>query len=87
MARDATVLDPVPYEDTYREDVLAMVERKVKAGKSKEIAAPSKPRAAAKTGEVIDLMPLLKKSMEKGRRVASAETVRAAPKTVRRKKA
>jgi DNA end-binding protein Ku len=77
---------PEQYEDTYRKDVLAMVERKVKAGKSAEVVEVSRPRPA-RTGEVIDLMPLLKKSMERGRRVASAETPRTERRTVRRKRA
>jgi DNA end-binding protein Ku len=79
---------PEAYEDSYRKDVLALVERKVKAGKSKEVVEAPKPRAAARTGEVIDLMPLLKESMDrKSSRSVAAETPRSERRTVRRKRA
>jgi DNA end-binding protein Ku len=55
---------PEKYKDTYREDLLKRVKQKVKAGESEEITEPEKePRA--KSAEVIDLMSLLKQSVEK----------------------
>jgi DNA end-binding protein Ku len=79
---------PDAYADDYRGSVLALVERKVKAGKSKEVDVPAKRRAPARTGEVIDLMPLLRESMErKTTRAVSAERPRAERRTVRRKRA
>ncbi len=53
---------PEQYHDTYREDLLKRVEEKVKAGQTEEVPEPEKARAA-KGGEVIDLMSLLKKSI------------------------
>jgi DNA end-binding protein Ku len=53
---------PEQYRDTYREDLLKRVEEKVKAGQTEEVPEPEKARAA-KGGEVIDLMSLLKKSI------------------------
>ena len=56
---------PEKYKDTYREDLLARIEEKVKAGQTEEITAPEKGAGREKKGaEVIDLMALLKKSVE-----------------------
>ena len=64
---------PEKYKDTYRDDLLKRIEEKVKAGETEEITEPEKERKSAKGGEVIDLMSLLKKSIEKkpARRAAS----------------
>jgi DNA end-binding protein Ku len=60
--------DPKRYRDTYREDILARVEEKVKAGQSEEITEPEAKERPSKGAEVIDLMALLKRSVEeKGR--------------------
>jgi DNA end-binding protein Ku len=55
---------PEKYHDTYREDLLKRVEEKVKAGQTEEITEPQKAEKAAKGADVIDLMSLLKKSVE-----------------------
>jgi len=54
--------EPEKYHDTYREDILARVKEKVKAGQTEEITAPEKGEARPKA-EVIDLMAALKKSI------------------------
>jgi len=60
--------DPKRYRDTYREDILARVEAKVKAGQTEEITEPEAKERPSKGAEVIDLMALLKRSVEeKGR--------------------
>jgi DNA end-binding protein Ku len=56
--------DPKRYRDTYREDILARVEEKVKAGQTEEITEPEEKERPAKGAEVIDLMALLKRSVE-----------------------
>jgi DNA end-binding protein Ku len=56
---------PAKFKDTYRDDLLKRIEEKVKAGQTEEITAPEKEGKADKRGEVIDLMSLLKKSIEK----------------------
>lgn len=57
---------PSKYHDSYREDLLKRIEEKVKAGQTEEITKPEKGEAAAaRSAEVIDLMALLKKSVEK----------------------
>jgi DNA end-binding protein Ku len=55
---------PEKFKDTYREDLLARIEEKVKAGQTQEITEPEKTREG-EGAEVIDLMALLKKSVEK----------------------
>jgi DNA end-binding protein Ku len=55
---------PEKHHDTYHEDLLKRVEEKVKAGQTEEITAPEKEAKAAKGADVIDLMSLLKKSVE-----------------------
>ncbi len=53
---------PQKFHDTFREDILARVKEKVKAGQTEEITAPSKDESRPKA-EVIDLMAALKKSV------------------------
>ena len=56
---------PGKYHDSYREDLLARIEKKVKAGETHEVAEPGKEEEAPaqKGAEVIDLMALLKRSV------------------------
>lgn len=56
---------PEKYHDTYREDLLKRIEEKVKAGQTEELTEPAKEAKVGRGGEVIDLMALLKKSVEK----------------------
>jgi DNA end-binding protein Ku len=56
--------EPARYRDDYRHDVLALIERKVKSGETHTIVEPAKGEKAAPAREVIDLMPLLKQSLE-----------------------
>jgi len=57
---------PSKFKDTYREDLLKRIKEKVKAGQTEELTEPD-PDAEkpAKGADVIDLMALLKKSVEK----------------------
>src|SRR5258705_2624941 len=57
--------EPEKYKDSFREDLLARVREKVKKGQTEELTAPEKAPRTGKTAEVIDLMALLKKSVEK----------------------
>jgi DNA end-binding protein Ku len=54
---------PDKYKDTYDHDLKKIIEKKVKAGKGKTIEYET-PKAKEPTTNVIDLMPLLKKSLE-----------------------
>lgn len=56
---------PEQYRDTYREDILALVEKKVKAKETKTITMPGKEKAPASGGNVIDLVALLQQSLGK----------------------
>jgi DNA end-binding protein Ku len=58
---------PQKYHDTYRDDLLARIRKKVKAGETKELTEPEEGEKEPKKGaEIIDLMALLKRSVEKG---------------------
>jgi DNA end-binding protein Ku len=54
---------PQKYRDTYREDILARIKQKVKAGDTEELTEPEEEEKPQKA-EIIDLMSLLKKSVE-----------------------
>jgi DNA end-binding protein Ku len=57
--------DPMAYHDTYREDVMALVEKKIKANQTKTVAQPEKGEEPQPKGSnVVDLMELLKKSID-----------------------
>lgn len=60
--------DPTVFRDTYREDVLALIRRKLETGEV--VAPPPVPEEVPAGGEVVDIMALLKKSVEE-RRAAS----------------
>lgn len=56
---------PGQYHDSYREDVLALVEKKIKAKETKTITTPGKEKAHPSTSNVIDLVSLLQQSLGK----------------------
>ena len=57
--------DPEQYHDTYREDVMALIEKKVKAHQTKTITMPEPGETKRETGKVIDLVALLQASLGK----------------------
>jgi DNA end-binding protein Ku len=59
---------PERYHDTYHEDLLKRIEEKIKAGQTEEVTEPEKEEKAGKTADVIDLMSLLRKSVEGGKK-------------------
>jgi DNA end-binding protein Ku len=63
--------DPAKYKDTYRHDLMKRIKEKIKAGETEEITEAEKEPRAAKGADVIDLMALLKKSVEKKPRRAA----------------
>jgi DNA end-binding protein Ku len=73
MTRD---FDPKLYHDTYREDVMARVKAKIKAGETEVITQPQSEQRAPHKAEVIDLMALLKRSVEQGGRKHAASNSR-----------
>jgi DNA end-binding protein Ku len=57
--------NPKEFHDTYHEDLMALIEKRIKAGKTETIDE-SEPKAKKRQeGRVIDLMALLKKSVAK----------------------
>ena len=56
---------PEQYHDTYREDILALIEKKVKAKETKTITMPDKDSPKPASGNVIDLVALLQASIGK----------------------
>lgn len=56
---------PSSYKDTYRMDIMKLVNRKVKAGKATEISNDFEEVAEVSSKNVLDLMPLLKKSLSR----------------------
>jgi len=70
--------EPEKYKDTYRDDLLALIDKKAKVG---EIEAPAAALAEERGGEVVDIMSLLKKSVEesdRGKKAPSRGRKRAA---------
>ncbi len=56
---------PAQYHDSYRDDVLALVEKKIREHQTKTVTMPGKEKAPAHTGNVVDLVALLQKSLGK----------------------
>jgi DNA end-binding protein Ku len=82
--------NPAQYKDEYRDDVLALVKRKVRAGQTRTIVEPEPEERKPRRSEVMDLMPLLKQSLaerggDEGRRAPKAK--RATSGTRRRRSA
>jgi DNA end-binding protein Ku len=73
--------DPQAYRDDYREDLLAAIETKIKAGRTHVLAeAEDGAKAPRESAKVIDLMSLLKQSIEQRGGARKAPAKRAAPK-------
>ncbi|MBC8748137.1 MULTISPECIES: non-homologous end joining protein Ku [Paraburkholderia] len=59
--------DPTQYHDTFRDDIMALVERKVRAGKTEEITEVETPRESRKSADILDLSDLLRRSLGRGK--------------------
>jgi len=74
---------PEEFRDTYHEDLLALIEQRIRAGQTEEVTTPAEEgEEGPPKGEVVDLMALLKRSVEeqsKGRRPAAPSKVRRKP--------
>ena len=57
--------DPDRYEDTYYDEMMAKIQEKAKTGKITEVEQPEED-VDGNTGAVVDLLPLLRKSLEEG---------------------
>ncbi|HET8875713.1 MAG TPA: Ku protein [Casimicrobiaceae bacterium] len=56
---------PEEFEDTYNEDLLQRIEEKVKHGETKVLTKPEAEAGEGRSAQVIDLMELLKRSIDK----------------------
>lgn len=61
---------PAQYKDTYHDDLMRLINKRIKAGKTEVITAPSKDRDEERPGraKVVDLMALLKRSVQQPRK-------------------
>jgi len=62
---------PEQYRDTYRDDVLALVEQKIQAHQTKTITQAGPEKAEAATSNVVDLVALLQQSLGKQPKAAA----------------
>ena len=72
---------PEQYHDTYREDLEAQIERRVKAGETEVVTEAPKERGRKEGAQVIDLMAALKQSLESKPAKRKAEPKEAAKAT------
>lgn len=64
LVRDMTIKwSPDEYQDTFRDEIMKLVEKKAKAGKIEDVEG-SEHKPASKSADVIDLTDLLKRSLE-----------------------
>lgn len=74
---------PEQYKDEFRDDVVALIEKKIEAGEVNTVAEPEPKKRAKKPASVVDLMTLLKQSLDdKGNekpRKAAAKTSKSKP--------
>ena len=75
--------NPKPFKDEYREDLMKMIEKRIKAGMTKTIVSSEEEEEAAPRTEIRDLMPLLKKSLERRGRKGAADEEEEAPRPKR----
>jgi DNA end-binding protein Ku len=64
--------EPAKYQDTYREKLLELIERKAKSGATEAISELPKEVRQKRTAQVVDIMDLLKRSVEKAKDEASS---------------
>jgi DNA end-binding protein Ku len=69
---------PQKYHDTYREDLMKRIKEKVRNKETHTLTEPGEAEKPRKTAEIIDLMAVLKQSLEKGGRGGARKTPRRA---------
>jgi DNA end-binding protein Ku len=60
--------DPKKYRDEYHQDLLQMIDKKIKSGQTRAIVAPEPARRPKQEGKVVDIMHLLRRSMEQAQK-------------------
>jgi DNA end-binding protein Ku len=77
---------PAAYRDTYRADLIARIERKVKRGETHDVGGDGEREATPRRGaQVIDLMAALKKSLEKKGEGGRTRTTRSPGRSARKR--
>jgi len=83
--------NPSAFKDTYSRDLLARVKEKIKSRETHKLTPTEKTREPRQSAQVIDLMEVLKKSLEQGKGAKKATpasgTRRRAPRARKRKAA
>jgi len=69
---------PQKYRDEYRDDLLKLIQRKIKSGQTKSIEPAEKPARPVSSGKVVDIMHLLRRSMEQVRKKSEPQARRKA---------
>ena len=59
--------DPAQYHDTFHDDIMALVDRKIRAGKTEEITEVEAPHESRQSADILDLSDLLKRSLGRGK--------------------
>ncbi|CAG4892050.1 non-homologous end joining protein Ku [Paraburkholderia saeva] len=59
--------DPSAYHDTFRDDIMALVDKKVRAGKTEEITEVEEDAHPHRSADILDLSDLLKRSLRRGK--------------------
>lgn len=59
--------DPSQYHDTFRDDIMKLVDRKIRAGKTEEITEVETPHESRQSADILDLSDLLKRSLGRGK--------------------
>jgi DNA end-binding protein Ku len=72
---------PDDYRDTFKDDIMALVKKKVAAGKTTEILSIAQATETPASAQIIDLTDLLKRSLKKGDANAESVTSKVKPKT------
>jgi DNA end-binding protein Ku len=66
--------DPSRYHDTFRDDILALVDKKVRAGKTEEVGEVHEEAAPRRSADILDLSDLLKRSLGRSKGKAAARS-------------
>jgi DNA end-binding protein Ku len=78
--------DPSRFKDTYSRDLLARVKEKIRNRETHKLTPAEKSREPRQSAQVIDLMEVLKKSLEQGKGAKRAPARRRATHTARKRK-
>jgi DNA end-binding protein Ku len=80
----AKPFDPDDYRDSFKDEVMALVHRKVESGQTEAVVQPAASEAPAKSADIIDLTELLKRSLKGGTGAAKKPPAKPAPTRKRR---